>query len=114
MIEIALGIVLAVGILMLLSRFGPQIALIFLLVIVLPVAFVLLTADDKAKQPQNFKPAEPRAEAPMDTAYVDCTIRGIEYMREIGSYPTMKGPPNEGKPALKFIEERCKRTTSAY
>lgn len=43
-----------------------------------------------------------------------CTQRGIEYFREIGSYPTLSSAPNAGRSADDVAAERCNRTTTAF
>jgi len=41
--------------------------------------------------------------------YHRCVNNGVEYFKEIGSYPTLKSAPNKGKHALEVARERCKR-----
>ena len=43
-----------------------------------------------------------------------CVERGINYFKEIGSYPTLSSPPNSGRPAEEVALERCQRTTTAF
>lgn len=47
-------------------------------------------------------------------AYYDCTLRGVRYFKEIGSYPTLRAPPEKGRRAEDVVRERCKRTTTAF
>ncbi|PWK52861.1 hypothetical protein [Pleionea mediterranea] len=41
--------------------------------------------------------------------YHSCVERGVEYFKEIGSWPTLKSPPNKGRHAIEVAQERCKR-----
>lgn len=43
-----------------------------------------------------------------------CAARGVAYFKEIGSYPRLESPPNEGRTAEDVARERCNRTTSAF
>lgn len=43
-----------------------------------------------------------------------CARRGVEYFKEIGSYPTLQSPPNTGRSAEDVAIERCNRTTTAF
>ena len=43
-----------------------------------------------------------------------CVKRGIEYYKEIGSYPTLSSAPNKGRKAADVAREKCRRTTSAF
>lgn len=43
-----------------------------------------------------------------------CVRRGVEYFREIGSYPTLQSAPNTGRSAEEVAIERCNRTTTAF
>lgn len=43
-----------------------------------------------------------------------CVERGVEYFKEIGSYPTLSSAPNEGRNAEDVARERCNRTTTAF
>lgn len=47
-------------------------------------------------------------------AIADCSSRGVEYFKEIGSYPTLNSPPERGRPAEEVARERCGRTTTAF
>ena len=38
-----------------------------------------------------------------------CVSRGVQYFKDIGSYPTLKSAPNEGKNAISVARERCER-----
>lgn len=44
------------------------------------------------------------------TAKDRCTDRGIEYFKEIGSYPNL----SDGRSSAKVAAERCARTTGAF
>ena len=49
------------------------------------------------------------------TSQVDrCVARGVDYFKEIGSYPTLSSAPNEGRRAEDVARERCNRTTTAF
>ncbi|WP_352284170.1 hypothetical protein [Pseudoalteromonas sp. Q18-MNA-CIBAN-0097] len=41
--------------------------------------------------------------------YNRCVSNGVEYFKEIGSYPTLTAPPNKNKSAITVARERCKR-----
>jgi hypothetical protein len=43
-----------------------------------------------------------------------CVERGVEYFKEIGSYPTLSSDPNKGRKAEDVARERCDRTTTAF
>lgn len=43
-----------------------------------------------------------------------CVTRGVEYFKEVGSYPTLHTYPNKGRMAEVVARERCKRTTTAF
>ncbi len=43
-----------------------------------------------------------------------CTQRGIQYFKDIGSYPTLSSPPNTGRRAEDVAFERCSRTLTAF
>lgn len=43
-----------------------------------------------------------------------CVERGVDYFKEIGSYPTLTSKPNEGRKAEDVARERCERRTSAF
>jgi hypothetical protein len=49
-----------------------------------------------------------------DFAVEECVARGVAYFKEIGSYPRLESPPNEGRTAEDVSRERCNRTTSAF
>jgi hypothetical protein len=51
---------------------------------------------------------------PRDEGIDACVERGVAYFREIGSYPTLSAPPNEGRSAEEVARERCERTTTAF
>jgi hypothetical protein len=44
----------------------------------------------------------------------DCYDRGVEYFKDIGSWPKLTQPPNEGKNAERVALERCRRTHTAF
>jgi hypothetical protein len=51
----------------------------------------------------------------VDTAGVDaCISRGVQYFKDIDSYPTLKSEPNIGRRAEEVAAERCKRTLTAF
>lgn len=56
----------------------------------------------------------PSEQAALKQAYDDCFSRGLDYFMDIGSYPTLKSPPNEGREASEVVHERCSRTTTAF
>jgi hypothetical protein len=43
-----------------------------------------------------------------------CALRGVAYFERIGSYPTLREPPNEGRPAEQVALERCRQNLSAF
>ncbi|MGB1561567.1 MAG: hypothetical protein ACPHN2_08730 [Sinimarinibacterium flocculans] len=57
----------------------------------------------------------PEREEPKDSPEVEaCVLRGIEYFKEMGSYPTLKHEPNVGRKAEDVARERCRRTVTAF
>ena len=51
----------------------------------------------------------------VDQGEIDaCVRRGVEYFKEVGSYPTLQSAPNEGRSAEDIAVERCNRTTTAF
>jgi hypothetical protein len=44
----------------------------------------------------------------------ECVANGVAYFKEIGSYPTLTSPPNQGRRAEDVARERCNRTTTAF
>jgi hypothetical protein len=56
-----------------------------------------------------------RRQIEKNTAEVnDCTARGVNYFKEIGSYPRLTAEPNAGREAEVVARERCTRTTRAF
>lgn len=53
------------------------------------------------------KPAEP-------SGYNACVAKGIEYYRDIGSYPYLTQEPNVGRKADDVVAERCRRSERAF
>jgi len=54
-------------------------------------------------------------EADRSNSEVDaCVERGVQYFKDIGSYPTLSSPPNKGRSAEEVARERCNRTTTAF
>ncbi len=43
-----------------------------------------------------------------------CVERGVQYYKDIGSYPTLSSAPNAGRRAEDVVLERCSRTTTAF
>ena len=43
-----------------------------------------------------------------------CIERGIQYFKDIDSYPLLKSSVTSGQQADKVAEERCNRTTTAF
>lgn len=41
--------------------------------------------------------------------YNRCVSLGVQYFKEIGSYPTLKSAPNAGRHAIEVARERCKK-----
>lgn len=41
--------------------------------------------------------------------YNRCVSLGVQYFKEIGSYPTLKSAPNAGRHAIEVSRERCER-----
>ena len=52
--------------------------------------------------------------APAVSATQQCIDRGIEYYKEIGSYPTLSSAPNAGRSAESVVSERCARSVTAF
>lgn len=48
------------------------------------------------------------------TAVDACVQRGVEYFKEVGSYPVLTADPNKGRKAEDVARERCQRTTTAF
>ncbi|MTJ02665.1 hypothetical protein [Idiomarina piscisalsi] len=42
-------------------------------------------------------------------AYNRCVSLGVQYFKDIGSYPTLKSAPNTGRHAIEVARERCER-----
>lgn len=49
-------------------------------------------------------------EATIGNTVVSCTKRGIDYFKEIGSWPSL----SDGRDAATVAAERCNRTTTAF
>jgi hypothetical protein len=43
-----------------------------------------------------------------------CVARGVAYFERIGSFPTLREPPNEGRPARIVAQERCEKAVTAF
>lgn len=43
-----------------------------------------------------------------------CVSRGVQYFKEIGSYPTLGSKPDAGRKAEDVARERCNRSTMAF
>lgn len=43
-----------------------------------------------------------------------CVARGVQYFKDVGSYPTLRSEPNAGRPAEDVAKERCRRTLTAF
>jgi hypothetical protein len=43
-----------------------------------------------------------------------CVARGVEYYKEIGSYPVLKTAPNVGRPAEEVARKMCRRSPVAF
>jgi len=41
--------------------------------------------------------------------YNRCVSLGVQYFKEIGSYPTLESAPNAGRHAIEVARERCER-----
>lgn len=41
--------------------------------------------------------------------YNRCVSLGVQYFKEIGSYPTLKSAPNAGRHAIEVARERCEK-----
>ncbi|RDK82445.1 UNVERIFIED_ORG: hypothetical protein DFO82_2609 [Idiomarina abyssalis] len=48
-------------------------------------------------------------EAKEKDTYNRCVSLGVQYFKEIGSYPTLKSAPNAGRHAIEVARERCER-----
>lgn len=44
----------------------------------------------------------------------DCYSKGVEYYKEIGSYPTLSSAPYQGKPADMLIHQACSKNPQAF
>jgi hypothetical protein len=70
---------------------------------------VLLTGCDSSAQ----SPGAAAQAVSIDPASA-CAQRGVAYFRRIGSYPSLKSPPNEGRAAEDVALERCRRNLQAF
>ena len=43
-----------------------------------------------------------------------CVARGVEYFKEMGSYPNLTSAPDAGRKAEDVARERCGRTVTAF
>jgi uncharacterized paraquat-inducible protein A len=43
-----------------------------------------------------------------------CVARGVQYFKDVGSFPTLTAAPNKGKDAAVEARERCNRTLTAF
>lgn len=43
-----------------------------------------------------------------------CIVRGVEYFKEIDSFPILHSEPNAGRHARDVARERCERTITAF
>lgn len=78
------------------------------------IAFVigLAACDDGAEHQRAINAVT--SENARRYALEQCIQRGVTYFKELGSYPTLKSAPNEGRYADDVAEERCKRTPTAF
>lgn len=53
--------------------------------------------------------AKVESESQERDAYNRCVSLGVQYFKEIGSYPTLKSAPNAGRHAIEVARERCER-----
>lgn len=44
----------------------------------------------------------------------ECVRKGVEWYRDTGSYPYFKTYPNAGRRTEDVVEERCRRSTTAF
>ena len=44
----------------------------------------------------------------------DCIKRGVASFKQIGSYPTLRVPPDKGRAAIDVARERCSGTSAAF
>lgn len=58
-------------------------------------------------------PAAPTEKAPA-SPLARCVERGVQYFKEIGSYPTPATPPNTGRKAETVARQRCERGLHAF
>jgi hypothetical protein len=65
-------------------------------------------------QPETSSANTAAVEAAASDPVADCVERGITYLKEIESYPTLKSAPNVGRLAAEVASERCNRTTTAF
>ncbi|RYD86049.1 MAG: hypothetical protein EOP84_00310 [Verrucomicrobiaceae bacterium] len=62
-------------------------------------------------QGSNQKPKTQTApKAQPQSPHAACVKRGVEYFKEIGSYPRL----SDGRDAAKVADERCGRTLTAF
>ncbi len=59
----------------------------------------------KANSPPEITPRD---------AFYECTLKGVRYFKEVGSYPTLHTLPDKGRRAEDVARERCARTTTAF
>ncbi|GAB7552711.1 hypothetical protein NRB_22170 [Novosphingobium sp. 11B] len=58
--------------------------------------------------------AEPVTIRTAPATVTECTSRGIEYFKEIGSYPTLHSEAERGRSAEEVAAERCSRSLAAF
>lgn len=52
--------------------------------------------------------------ADSDKQFTNCVSNGVTYFKEIGSYPTLKSDPNQGRSAEEVANERCMNSLRAF
>ncbi|NNK94221.1 MAG: hypothetical protein HKP41_07705 [Desulfobacterales bacterium] len=71
----------------------------FVLVVIAAILIMTFFNEIKKKEEKRFE---------------ECVSRGIKYYKDIGSYPRLAAPPNEGRSAADVAIERCGITTTAF
>jgi hypothetical protein len=67
------------------------------------IAIVFVSSCGKSKEEQI------KAEKEKKAIYNLCVSNGVEYFKEMGSYPILKYNSDKGKHAITVAKERCKR-----
>ena len=68
---------------------------------VISMILIFLSISSCGKNEEDKKEAE--------IQYHKCVSNGVEYFKDIGSYPTLKSAPDKGRHALVVARERCEK-----